>query len=120
MIFIDTSGWTQDQINHIPAVAYLIAFQSGQDVVPKWDGINLDFGGADLSKVVTSQTILDGIASEQSKRDLAATQYQSDLSTYNTLKQTINSVDTASLSPIPVTMNQIIQYLQLKDKLRVR
>lgn len=74
----DTSTWTQEQKNLLPAIGYRLVFEAGNNIVPTRTDNQLCFESptVDIATVLTEQTILNRYASDQAARDAAASAEQ--------------------------------------------
>jgi len=70
---LDMSSWTQSQKNMLPAMAYGLAFESGDDNVPRRHPngqVCFTDPQFDVQAVLTSTAILDRLAAERSNHPI--------------------------------------------------
>lgn len=98
---LDTTTWTQDQRNRLPAIAYRLVFEAGENIVPTGTGATLCFAGStvDLPTVLTPTTVLDRYAADETARQTAVTAEQTAQASFTT-EIAANNLCEASLADI--------------------
>ncbi len=117
-VTLDTSGWTQNKKNMRMPVAYALAYESGQNIVPTVSGKDICFeGSADIDIAVNQTTFDQRYDSDKLALDIADAEMQALSIEFETEK--LNSeFRELTLSQIDSKIDAISNLNQMKTALK--
>lgn len=122
-IKLDTKNLSQEEKNQVVAAAYGLAFAAGENIVPTFDGTDLDFpgGSENLASVINKGALISKIASSKEANDVATaarvekeTEYASLLEEVGTAEAQFESMTSEEKEAV---FTKLSRFILLRDEL---